>query len=216
MRSVSVMLVLAVVACGVAACEKDTRDRAGSTITYSARQPRPDQRPVPRQTVDSAGFVDNAGRTSEQTNRTESSGMRATETGSERPTGTPGSGLPLPEATGHDEQIGEGAGSLGGEDATGSGAPGDMLVGRVAQARCDREVACDRVGEKKAFATTEHCMSTLRERSRADVVAAQCARGFDNTQVGICLTSIRQYRCESALGAVDVIAQCQRSALCVP
>ena len=52
MRSVSVMLVLAVVACGVAACEKDTRDRAGSTITYSARQPRPDQRPVPRQTVD--------------------------------------------------------------------------------------------------------------------------------------------------------------------
>lgn len=217
MRSVSVMLVLASAgAFAVVGCEKDTRDRAGSTITYSARQPRPDRRPVPSQTVDSTGFVDNAGRTSEQTNRTQASGMRATETGSERPTGTPGSGLPLPEAKGHDPQVGEGAGSLGGEAATGSGAPGDMLVGRIAQARCDREVACERVGEKKTFATTEQCTSTLRERSRADVVAARCARGFDNTQVGICLTSIRQYRCESTLEAVDVISQCQSSALCVP
>ena len=216
MRSVSMLVLGVVVAGGVAACEKDNRDRAGSTITYSARQPRPDQRPVPTQTLHSTGFVDNAGRTSEQTNRTETSGMRATETGSERTTGTPGSGLPLPEAKGHEPQVGEGAGSLGGEDATGSGAPGDMLVGRIAQARCDREVACDRVGQKKTFATSEQCTSTLRERSRADVVAARCARGFDNTQVGICLTSIRQYRCESTLEAVDVISQCQSSALCVP
>lgn len=215
MRSVTAMLVLTLV--GVVACEKGSGDRAASTITYSARQPRPDRRPPPTRTVDSAGFVDNAGRTSEQHSRSEASGMRATETGSERPTGTAGSGLPLPiEATGHDEQIGEGAGSLGGEDGAGSGAPGDMLVGRIAQARCDREVACDRVGEGKAFATSQQCMSTLRNRARADVVDAQCARGFDNTQIALCLTSIRQFRCESGLDAIEVIGQCQRSALCAP
>src|SRR5687768_906628 len=94
MRPVCVMLVLTIA--GAAACEKDARDRAGSTITYSARQPRPDQRPPPTRTLHSTGFVDNAGRTSEQTSRGEASGMRATETGSERPTGTAGSGLPLP------------------------------------------------------------------------------------------------------------------------
>ena len=141
--------------------------------------------------------------------------MRATETGSERPTGTAGSGLPLPlDPSTHEEQIGEGAGSLGGEDGAGSGAPGDMLVGRIAQARCDREVACDRIGDGKAFATSEQCTASVRNRSRADVVAAQCKRGFDNTQVGLCLTSIRHFRCDAGLGAIDAIAQCQRSALC--
>lgn len=208
------MLVLALV--GATACEKSSLDRPASTITYGARQPRPENRPPPTKTLYSTGYVDNAGRTSEQTSRTEASGMRGTETGGERPTGTAGSGLPLPlDPKTHDEQTGEGAGSLGGEDATGSGAPGDMLVGRIAQARCDREVACERVGEGRPFATNEQCMSTLRTRSRADVVAARCARGFDNTQVGLCLTSIRQYRCESGLDAIDTINQCQRSALCV-
>src|SRR5688572_29577460 len=127
MRSRSVMLVLAVASVAVAACAKDSGDRASSTITYSARQPRPDHRPPPTRTLHSTGFVDNAGRTSEQTNRTEASGMRATETGGERPTGTAGSGLPLPiDPSGHEEQVGEGAGSLGGGDGSGSGAPGDM------------------------------------------------------------------------------------------
>ena len=209
------MLVLALA--GVAACEKSSLDRPASTVTYSTRQARPDRRPPPTRTLDSTGFVDNAGRTSEQTTRSEASGMRATETGSERPTGTASSGVPLPiDPSSHDEQVGEGAGSLGGEDGAGSGAPGDMLVGRIAQARCDREVACDRVGEGKPFKTSTQCMSSLRSRSRADVVAAQCARGFDNTQIALCLTSIRQFRCDSGLDGIDAIAQCQRSALCAP
>lgn len=213
MRSVSVMLVLSLAS--VAACENSSRDRPSSTITYSARQPRPDSRPPQSRTLDSTGFVDNAGRTSDQNARTQASGMRATETGGDRPIGGTG-GLPIPEPSGPDPQVGEGAGSLGGGNGRGSGAPGDMLVGRIAQARCDREVACGRVGEGKPVATNAQCMSTVRTRSRADVVAAQCGRGFDNTQVGICLTSIRQHRCESGLDAIEAIAQCQASALCVP
>src|SRR5688500_17650196 len=110
MRRGSVMLVLALASVAVAACAKGTGDRASSTITYGARQPRPDRRPPPTQTLHSTGFVDNAGRTSEQTNRTEASGMRATETGSERPTGTAGSGLPLPIGpSAQGDQVGEGA-----------------------------------------------------------------------------------------------------------
>jgi hypothetical protein len=214
---VVLVLVPALALGGSTACESGSRDRPASTVTYSARQARPDRRPPPTRTLDSTGFVDNAGRTSEQTTRTEASGMRATETGSERPTGTAGSGLPLPlDPQGHGEQIGEGAGSLGGDDVTGTGAPGDMLVGRIAQARCDRETACDRIGRGKALETTDQCLSTVRGRSRADVVGARCARGFDTTQIALCLTSIRQYRCASSLDAIDVIAQCQRSALCVP
>jgi hypothetical protein len=214
MRSASVMLVLGLA--GVVACEKGSGDRAASTITYSARQPRPDQRPSQTRTLDSTGFVDNAGRTSEENARTQASGMRATETGSERPTGSTG-GMPIPvEASGPAPQVGEGAGSLGGDDATRSGSPGDMLVGRIAQARCDREVACDRVGETKGSKTNVQCTSTLRGISRADVVAAQCTRGFDDTQVAMCLTSIRQFPCDARLDAVETLPHCQSSALCAP
>ncbi|MBX3262609.1 MAG: hypothetical protein KIS78_15815 [Labilithrix sp.] len=57
---------------------------------------RPEARTSSPRTVDAAGFVDNGGRTSNESARTEMSGMRATETGAERPTGTPGVGLPIP------------------------------------------------------------------------------------------------------------------------
>lgn len=207
MRSTSVMLVLAIA--GLAACEKSRLDRPASTITYSAKQQS--------RTADSTGFVDNAGRTSDQHGRSETSGMRATETGSERPTGTPASGTPIPiDPPSHGAQVGEGAGALGGEDATGSGAPGDTVVGRIARARCDRETACDRVGEGKPFATGEQCMASVRGRSRADVVAAQCSRGFDSTQVASCLTSIRQVACDARLDAIENVPHCQSSGLCVP
>lgn len=211
--------VVALVLAGIAvlACEKSSLDRPASTITYSARAPRPDSTGVTTRTLDSTGYVDNAGRTSEQRNRTEASGMRATETGSERPTGTPGSGTPIPVGPRtHGAQVGEGAGALGGDKGDTTGAPGDTVVARVARARCDREIACDRVGTGKSFGTSEQCMANVRERAREDVVDAACARGFDGTQLGICLNTIRQLPCDTPLDAIDAVANCQASALCAP
>jgi hypothetical protein len=214
MKSV-IVLTCAAVLMGSVACERNSRDRPASTVTYSARAPRPDTTAASARTLDSTGFVDNAGRTSEQLARTEASGMRATETGSERPTGTPGSGTPLPiEAKGQQPQAGEGAGALGGDDTSASGAPGDGVVARIARARCDRETACDRIGPDKPLRTGEQCMSTVRGRARADVVDADCERGFDSTQVALCLTTIRQVPCETALDAIASLSQCQASALC--
>ena len=57
-------------------------------------------RPAASRTVDSAGFVDNGGRPSSETARTQMSGMRATEGGGDRPTGTPGAGIPVPPLDG--------------------------------------------------------------------------------------------------------------------
>lgn len=213
------MLALGGVTLALAACQKDARDRAASTITYGARLPRPDTTATSKRTLDSTGFVDNAGRTSEETVRTEASGMRATETGSERPTGTPGSGTPIPLGpTPAPSPVGEGAGAgpLGGELTGATGAPGDTVVGRVARARCDREIACNRIGAGKPFATSEQCMSALRETARADVVGADCMNGFDTTQVGICLNTLRQLSCDTRLDAITAVASCQSTAICAP
>ena len=215
MRSVVVLCSAAVIVASSVACEKNARDRPASTITYSARAPRPDATATTTRTLDNTGFVDNAGRTSEQRVRTEASGMRATETGSERPTGTPGSGTPIPLGPeGHEPQVGEGAGALGGDDTAASGAPGATVVARIARARCDRETACDRVGAGKAFLTGEQCMSSVRGRARADVVEASCERGFDSTQVALCLTTIRQVSCDAPLDSIATLSHCQASALC--
>lgn len=221
MRTSFVMLALA--ALGVVACNKGSRDRAVSTVTYSATQPRPDRTPASTRTVDSAGWTDNAGRTSEQNGRSEMSGMRATEAGSEKPTGTPGSGTPIPlgpqwEPVAPGEQVGEreAAGPLGNDDGSGTGAPGETIVGRVARARCDREQYCDRVGEGKPFGTGEQCTNVLRERARAEVVHAQCERGFETSQVALCLNAIRQAPCDVRLDSMDSLPSCQSKELCVP
>src|SRR5690606_10395456 len=71
------------------------RAPARDVTTTNAALRGPELLPPRSQTVDSAGFVDNAGRTSDERSRTEASGMRVTETGSQIPTGTPGSGFPL-------------------------------------------------------------------------------------------------------------------------
>lgn len=206
-----------VVASGLAAfaCSKSAAERPVSTITYSARLPRPDTTATSKRTVDSTGWVDNAGRTSEQNTRSEMSGMRATEIGGERPTGTPGSGTPIiPVKKRPRAPVAENAAALGNEGAAGNGAPGDTVVARVARARCDRETACDRVGSGKEFGTSEHCMSSLRETARADVVEAGCLRGFDATQLAICLNAIRQLSCETELDAIASVANCQSATLC--
>jgi hypothetical protein len=214
LRLVLALPLVALFVAAVTGCDRRATDRTASTITYSARAPRPDSTATTTRTVDNAGFVDNAGRTSEQTTRTESSGMRATETGSERPTGTPGSGLPLPlPPRAPAGQVGEGAGALGGEDGS-PGAPGETVVARMAQAICDRETSCNRVGPDKPVATAAQCMSVVRDRARVDVVDARCERGFDTTQLALCLTVIRQTACDASLDAIGSLTHCQPSALC--
>jgi len=177
----------------VAACANSAAaDRPATTVTYSAPPPR-------SHTVDSTGFHDNAGRTSDQDARTEESGMRATETGTDDPAArvpaTPRA--PTPE-----------------EEVIVSAAPPET-IGRIARARCDRETACSRVGEKKRFSTGEQCVSAYRERARADIIATQCTFGIVESQLGACLAAVRQLPCDAGLDSIASLEDCQRSSLCM-
>jgi hypothetical protein len=150
--------------------------------------PRPGRTPASSRTTDSSGFVDNGGRTSEMYARGEASGMRATETGSERTTGTPGSGLPVAAPL-----RARTAGEAPRTDRGNPGVPREAVVSRLAEAICDHEAGCGRV-----------CSAEVKEQTRARM--SGCADAFDATAVASCLGAVRRSACDAAVP--DVCFRC--------
>jgi hypothetical protein len=148
------------------------------------------------------------------------SGMRATEVGSERPTGTPGSGTPIPTLSkAAPTTIGEGAGaasSVRGTSVASAGSPAVEASERLARARCDREMTCNRIGRGRAWASEEQCMVRQRERVGDAVGALSCPRGFDHVQLAACLDAVRGQACSDRRGDIDTLPECLASALCAP
>jgi hypothetical protein len=214
-------LAVALIVTGVVAtaCDRGEQGRARTALT-GASTPPPASTGATSRTIDNAGFVDNGGRTSDMTTRTEMSGMTATESGSERPTGTPGSGFPLPEATGARPTIGEGAGAASSENGTShvpsTGAPLSDAIARIARARCDRETTCNRVGPGRASASQDACVAKQRARAMVDVNPLACPRGVDNVQLGMCLNGLRAQACNDNRGDIGVLPDCLANALCAP
>lgn len=222
---------LVIAGASVLGCGAGAREVGRATTTSSAEEGR--RRPAASRTIDNAGFVDNAGRTSTETARTEMSGMRASETGSERPTGTPSSGATVPAigATGAGATGGEGAGAAssirGAGSVTTSGAPDETVVARITRARCDHETTCGRVaparggaaaprGAEPPHGSQDACMMHERSRTHEDLSRASCANGFDAVQLANCLTAIRQLDCGARATALEDVQACQSSALCAP
>jgi hypothetical protein len=217
---VLVLPVAAAVASG--ACNGPDVNRPVQTL--SGVIPRPEATGVTKHTIDNTGFIDNGGRSSEMTTRSEMSGMRATEAGGERPTGTPGSGtpVPLPESAPPQsvEEAFEGGripkASPRGSLPTRAGGPSIETGQRLARARCDRETACSRVGVGHPWATQESCLADQREHVSADFASLSCARGIDSIQLGACLNAMRVRPCGETGPEMDTVSECRSSALCIP
>lgn len=173
-------------------------------------------------TIDNAGFVDNGGRTSDETNRSQMSGMRATEAGSERPTGTPGSGTPIPIPTpgrAAPPNRGEGAGaasSEGGKTVPSTGGPVVEAGERLARARCDHDTTCNRIGRGRSWETQAQCFADERERVGEAMPGLGCSRGIANVQLAICLNALRGQACNDRSGDLAALPECMPSALCSP
>lgn len=214
------LLAIACASVAAAACQRNDLDRGAVTTTTSAR---PDSTATTSRTIDNTGFVDNAGRTSEMTNRTTASGMRATETSSERPTGTPGSGTPIPgqgtpaRATEEGQpppRARSGAAPASGPLVPTSGPPVlDDDVARLARARCDRETACNRIGPGRAYESQGDCMMQQRGRSQRDLSAAACQNGIDRTQLALCLGETRKLACD-ATDELANVGMCRPTEIC--
>jgi hypothetical protein len=220
MRRLAVTVVLGGALALPIACERGDRLSDANTLPRDPRIPNPDARPRTFRTTDSTGFVDNAGRPSEQRARTETSGMRATETGSEHPTGTPGSGWPLPGRLDSPSARGEGAGAAqtarGNTGPRPAGGPEHLAISRLARALCDHEQVCGHIGPGRAHASDDACMMHERDLARAHVLRAACPDGVDLLQIGICLVGVRNAPCDATLRRPEDVSACAASALCGP
>jgi hypothetical protein len=225
-------------------CTSGGLGRGVPTSTTSAWLPRPDATGVSSRTIDNAGFVDNGGRTSDETIRAQTSGMRATEVGSERITGTPGSGQPIPfiepnpprrgaqrerapDATDMGQTVAPTT-AIGPRPDPTSAPPAATTIGpgpspaqldateRIARARCDRQTACDRIGPGRAWGSPEACMAQQRPRTSEEVASLACRAGLDGMQLGACLDAIRGLGCSESAASLDSVGECQPTSVCMP
>lgn len=177
----------------------------GRTVTTAASATAT---PPASRTIDNAGWVDAAGRTSSETNRTELSGMRATEVGAERPTGTPGQGFSTDTAR---AVIGE---KPSDRASTGAGIPKTEILGRVLSAYCDRESVCNHVGEGKRWSSTQACETETRPGVLARIDATACERGVQASALAVCLTTLRDRACDDGRPA-EALPECAAERLCL-
>lgn len=207
------LLVTAAVA-AAAACER-AQTRAPADARTTSASMRPEARPAPVKTVDKDGFVDNAGRSSSETARTEMSGMRATEIGSERPTGTPGIGFPIPlEPRTREPQPPERAPAPPIGRTTTTGAPIEGVASRAAQALCDRETSCERVGPNRPWGSLASCTNALRPIASEDLAESGCSDGFEPTAVAACLSAMRLSACDKRVDRLGAFPECEPRSLC--
>jgi hypothetical protein len=210
-RSLTILVLVAIAA--LQACDRAPARSPARVTTTSASVP-PAARPSSSRTVDSTGFTDNAGRSSNETARTEMSGMRATEGGFERPTGTPGTGFPLPIGRPPRPPAHEKARPGIEEPMPLGGTPAWVIVGRIAEARCDVEGSCGRIAEKGSWATRAECIDEIRLTTRDDLRDEECVYGFDDAAVTRCLSTIRLSACDTGIERLDSVPECAPSEMC--
>ncbi|AKV02819.1 hypothetical protein AKJ09_09482 [Labilithrix luteola] len=171
-------------------------------------------------TIDNAGWVDNGGRTSDETIRTQLSGMRATELGSERITGTPGTGYPplppyhLPYAWPGAEYQFPGLPKEGPKLVPTLGAAPAEVAPRIAEAQCDREATCDHIGSGGRWESRDACLAQQRGIARDHFENAACNAGVNTTVLASCLAALRAGGCGDVTSNIDATPACRTTALC--
>lgn len=198
---------LALVLLSSSSCaSRDARQTASTTPS------RPDQTPAVPRTLYSTGWVDNAGRTSDEHGRPQTSGVRASESGGELPTGTPGSGTPLQVPGGGPTERSGTSGAPSGPSAEDEQGEDGAWVGSLVQALCDHAHACGQVGAGARFGTTAACAAELRPRVREEPASRSCVRGVEGAAA--CLTAVRRSSCDRKLERASDLPPCTPAALC--
>jgi hypothetical protein len=90
------------------------------------------------------------------------------------------------------------------------------VVDRLSNARCDREAACDNVGDGKKYASRQVCLDKIHGDIANDINSYQCPRGIDATAVSQCLTAIGNEECGAhPIEAITRVDKCRSGAMCM-
>lgn len=95
------------------------------------------------------------------------------------------------------------------------GMSNDLAIERIVGARCARETACNNVGADKHFVSPEVCARELHSRIGDDLKPAECPRGLDEAALDKCMDAIRTESCSNPTDAIQRLAACRTSDLCI-
>jgi hypothetical protein len=88
------------------------------------------------------------------------------------------------------------------------------IVDQIAEAWCNQQRACDRVGTGRRYSAFFECMTQMREAVRDDLTGFNCPRGIDATRTQPCMAEIEREDCTHDLVTLMSLADCRGEVLC--
>jgi hypothetical protein len=90
------------------------------------------------------------------------------------------------------------------------------IVDRLTNGRCDREQACNNVGDGRKYASRHTCMEQLHGSISNDLNSYQCPGGIDGYAVQQCVNAIASEECGAhPVEALTRMDKCRSGAMCI-
>lgn len=87
-------------------------------------------------------------------------------------------------------------------------------LGSIAEARCEREQRCDRIGAGKRYESLQVCRTVVRNDLSSRLNPADCNRGIDRSELSECMAEARNEDCGNPIDTLERIVACRASDLC--
>ncbi|MDI1445170.1 DUF6184 family natural product biosynthesis lipoprotein [Polyangium sp. 6x1] len=84
----------------------------------------------------------------------------------------------------------------------------------LADARCDRAMRCNQIGQGERFANRDACLQSVRKNERQDLNLYGCTEGIDQEELSECLSEINTSGCDATFDTLSAMADCRPSDMC--
>ena len=91
----------------------------------------------------------------------------------------------------------------------------DDAIMRITTARCERELACNKIGQGRAYEDQPTCLERIGELMDEEAGKNACPSGVDPLAISTCLLEIQRTPCGGELEQSTNVPACTKSVLCL-
>ncbi len=91
--------------------------------------------------------------------------------------------------------------------------PNQHVIQQITQARCQREMACGKIGPNKHWTDEQACVSDLGNDTYEALKAKDCKQPLE-PKVQTCLKALPNENCDNVESGLSRIQACEQNALC--
>ena len=102
----------------------------------------------------------------------------------------------------------------GGVQTTGATVPNGQAIQAITDARCNREVACNNVGEGQSYSDFNACTREIGHDTQVTLRNQKCPNGILQSRLSSCLDEISTERCGNPIDTIERLAACRKGMLC--